>query len=33
MAGLYDYGIWLVLITGWCLFIAVVVVIEVTRGG
>lgn len=33
VAGLYDYGIWLVLITGWCLFIAVVVVIEVTRGG
>nr|YP_008578386.1 NADH dehydrogenase subunit 6 [Anoura caudifer]CDF66002.1 ND6 [Anoura caudifer] len=33
VAGLYSYGSWLVVITGWSLFIAVVVVMEVTRGG
>nr|YP_009466976.1 NADH dehydrogenase subunit 6 [Glyphonycteris daviesi]AOS49767.1 NADH dehydrogenase subunit 6 [Glyphonycteris daviesi] len=33
VAGLYSCGGWLVAITGWCLFIVVVVVMEVTRGG
>nr|YP_009466898.1 NADH dehydrogenase subunit 6 [Diaemus youngi]AOS49687.1 NADH dehydrogenase subunit 6 [Diaemus youngi] len=32
VSSLYSYGIWLVAITGWCLFVAVVVVMEVTRG-
>nr|YP_010455606.1 NADH dehydrogenase subunit 6 [Lonchophylla concava]UUA63263.1 NADH dehydrogenase subunit 6 [Lonchophylla concava]UUA63419.1 NADH dehydrogenase subunit 6 [Lonchophylla concava] len=33
IAGLYSYGVWLVVITGWSLFIAVMVIMEVTRGG
>nr|YP_010455567.1 NADH dehydrogenase subunit 6 [Micronycteris hirsuta]UUA63198.1 NADH dehydrogenase subunit 6 [Micronycteris hirsuta] len=33
VSGLYNYGIWLVVITGWSLLIAVVVIMEVTRGG
>nr|YP_009466911.1 NADH dehydrogenase subunit 6 [Hsunycteris thomasi]AOS49700.1 NADH dehydrogenase subunit 6 [Hsunycteris thomasi] len=33
VASLYSYGVWLVLITGWSLFVAVMVVMEVTRGG
>nr|YP_010455554.1 NADH dehydrogenase subunit 6 [Lonchophylla robusta]UUA63185.1 NADH dehydrogenase subunit 6 [Lonchophylla robusta] len=33
VAGLYSYGGWLVLITGWSLFVAVMVIMEVTRGG
>nr|YP_010455541.1 NADH dehydrogenase subunit 6 [Choeroniscus minor]UUA63172.1 NADH dehydrogenase subunit 6 [Choeroniscus minor] len=33
IASLYSYGGWLVVITGWSLLIAVVVIMEVTRGG
>nr|YP_010455437.1 NADH dehydrogenase subunit 6 [Anoura cultrata]UUA63068.1 NADH dehydrogenase subunit 6 [Anoura cultrata] len=33
VAGLYSYGSWLVIITGWSLLIAVVVIMEITRGG
>nr|YP_010455489.1 NADH dehydrogenase subunit 6 [Chiroderma salvini]UUA63120.1 NADH dehydrogenase subunit 6 [Chiroderma salvini] len=33
VAGLYSYGGWLVVVTGWALLIAVMVVMEVTRGG
>lgn len=33
VAALYSYGAWLVVVTGWALFIGVVVVMEVTRGG
>lgn len=33
VAALYSYGVWLIVVTGWSLFVAVVVVIEVTRGG
>lgn len=32
VAALYSYGIWLIVITGWSLFIGVVVILEVTRG-
>nr|YP_010455580.1 NADH dehydrogenase subunit 6 [Platyrrhinus matapalensis]UUA63211.1 NADH dehydrogenase subunit 6 [Platyrrhinus matapalensis] len=33
VAGLYSYGSWLVVVTGWALLVAVMVVMEVTRGG
>nr|ULT46809.1 NADH dehydrogenase subunit 6 [Macroglossus sobrinus] len=33
IASLYSYGVWLVVVTGWSLLMAVVVVIEITRGG
>nr|YP_010305179.1 NADH dehydrogenase subunit 6 [Hipposideros cervinus]ULT46744.1 NADH dehydrogenase subunit 6 [Hipposideros cervinus]ULT46796.1 NADH dehydrogenase subunit 6 [Hipposideros cervinus] len=33
VAALYSYGVWLVVVTGWSLLMAVVVVMEVTRGG
>nr|YP_009589359.1 NADH dehydrogenase subunit 6 [Ectophylla alba]QBL75936.1 NADH dehydrogenase subunit 6 [Ectophylla alba]QZP40545.1 NADH dehydrogenase subunit 6 [Ectophylla alba] len=33
VSGLYSYGGWLVVVTGWSLLIAVMVVMEVTRGG
>nr|NP_068793.1 NADH dehydrogenase subunit 6 [Pteropus dasymallus]Q9G6M4.1 RecName: Full=NADH-ubiquinone oxidoreductase chain 6; AltName: Full=NADH dehydrogenase subunit 6 [Pteropus dasymallus]BAB18183.1 NADH dehydrogenase subunit 6 [Pteropus dasymallus] len=33
ISSLYSYGVWLVVVTGWSLFIAVVVIMEVTRGG
>nr|YP_659497.1 NADH dehydrogenase subunit 6 [Piliocolobus badius]ABD39303.1 NADH dehydrogenase subunit 6 [Piliocolobus badius] len=29
---LYDYGRWLVVVTGWTLFVGVYIVIEITRG-
>lgn len=32
IAALYSYGTWLVIVTGWSLFIGVVVIIEITRG-
>nr|QZK22414.1 NADH dehydrogenase subunit 6 [Tonatia bidens] len=32
IGSLYSYGVWLIVITGWSLFIAVMVVMEVTRG-
>nr|YP_009687838.1 NADH dehydrogenase subunit 6 [Miniopterus fuliginosus]QDX17070.1 NADH dehydrogenase subunit 6 [Miniopterus fuliginosus] len=32
VAALYSYGTWLVVVTGWTLFIGVVVIMEVTRG-
>nr|YP_537143.1 NADH dehydrogenase subunit 6 [Balaenoptera omurai]BAE91838.1 NADH6 [Balaenoptera omurai]BAE91851.1 NADH6 [Balaenoptera omurai] len=32
IAALYSYGVWLVIVTGWSLFISVVVVMEITRG-
>nr|API68443.1 NADH dehydrogenase subunit 6 [Pteronotus sp. PV-RO-BRA] len=32
VAGLYSYGVWFVMITGWSLLMAVVVIMEVTRG-
>nr|AVM38293.1 NADH dehydrogenase subunit 6 [Eschrichtius robustus]AVM38306.1 NADH dehydrogenase subunit 6 [Eschrichtius robustus] len=32
IAALYSYGVWLVIVTGWSLFISVVVIMEVTRG-
>ncbi|YP_423960.1 NADH dehydrogenase subunit 6 (mitochondrion) [Lipotes vexillifer] len=31
IAGLYSYGTWLVVVTGWSLFVGVVVVMEITR--
>lgn len=33
VAALYNYGVWLVIVTGWSLLVAVVVILEVTRGG
>nr|YP_009122663.1 NADH dehydrogenase subunit 6 [Pteropus vampyrus]AJJ48721.1 NADH dehydrogenase subunit 6 [Pteropus vampyrus] len=33
ISSLYSYGVWLVVVTGWSLLIAVVVIMEVTRGG
>ncbi|NP_008495.1 NADH dehydrogenase subunit 6 (mitochondrion) [Artibeus jamaicensis] len=33
VAGLYSYGGWLVIVTGWSLLVAVMVVMEITRGG
>nr|ADC66711.1 NADH dehydrogenase subunit 6 [Ursus arctos]AFO20051.1 NADH dehydrogenase subunit 6 [Ursus arctos] len=32
IAALYSYGTWLVIVTGWSLFIGVLVIMEVTRG-
>nr|AAQ95098.1 NADH dehydrogenase subunit 6 [Mirounga angustirostris] len=32
VAALYSYGTWLVVVTGWSLFIGVLVIMEVTRG-
>lgn len=32
VAALYSYGVWLVVVTGWSLFMGVVVIMEVTRG-
>lgn len=32
IAALYSYGTWLVIVTGWTLFIGVVVIMEITRG-
>ncbi|YP_009445614.1 NADH dehydrogenase subunit 6 (mitochondrion) [Saccopteryx leptura] len=32
VAGLYSYGTWLVVVTGWSLLIGVVVIMEITRG-
>nr|AGK37881.1 NADH dehydrogenase subunit 6 [Mesoplodon europaeus]AGK37933.1 NADH dehydrogenase subunit 6 [Mesoplodon europaeus]AGK37946.1 NADH dehydrogenase subunit 6 [Mesoplodon europaeus] len=32
IAALYSYGTWLVIVTGWSLFIGVVVIMEITRG-
>nr|YP_005255226.1 NADH dehydrogenase subunit 6 [Corynorhinus rafinesquii]AEL16742.1 NADH dehydrogenase subunit 6 [Corynorhinus rafinesquii] len=32
VAALYSYGSWLVVVTGWSLFIGVVIILEVTRG-
>nr|YP_009351948.1 NADH dehydrogenase subunit 6 [Myotis bechsteinii]AQM37969.1 NADH dehydrogenase subunit 6 [Myotis bechsteinii] len=32
VAALYSYGSWLVVITGWSLFIGVVIILEITRG-
>nr|YP_009466937.1 NADH dehydrogenase subunit 6 [Macrotus californicus]AOS49726.1 NADH dehydrogenase subunit 6 [Macrotus californicus] len=32
VAGLYSYGVWLVMLAGWSLFVAVLVVMEITRG-
>nr|AGS18255.1 NADH dehydrogenase subunit 6 [Mesoplodon densirostris] len=32
IAALYSYGTWLVIMTGWSLFIGVVVIMEITRG-
>nr|YP_009826337.1 NADH dehydrogenase subunit 6 [Furipterus horrens]QCI56393.1 NADH dehydrogenase subunit 6 [Furipterus horrens] len=31
-SGLYNYGTWLVIVTGWTLLVAVVVIMEITRG-
>lgn len=33
VGGLYSFGVWLVVVTGWSLLVAVVAVMEVTRGG
>nr|AGM51421.1 NADH dehydrogenase subunit 6 [Balaenoptera physalus]AGM51499.1 NADH dehydrogenase subunit 6 [Balaenoptera physalus]AGM51538.1 NADH dehydrogenase subunit 6 [Balaenoptera physalus]AGM51616.1 NADH dehydrogenase subunit 6 [Balaenoptera physalus]AGM51668.1 NADH dehydrogenase subunit 6 [Balaenoptera physalus] len=32
IAALYSYGVWLVIVTGWSLFISVVIIMEITRG-
>nr|YP_005255239.1 NADH dehydrogenase subunit 6 [Lasiurus borealis]AEL16753.1 NADH dehydrogenase subunit 6 [Lasiurus borealis] len=32
VAALYSYGNWLVVVTGWSLFIGVVIILEITRG-
>ncbi|CAN0513348.1 unnamed protein product [Rangifer tarandus platyrhynchus] len=32
IAALYSYGTWLVVVTGWSLFIGVVVIMEITHG-
>nr|AVW85946.1 NADH dehydrogenase subunit 6 [Ailuropoda melanoleuca] len=32
IAALYSYGTWLIIVTGWSLFIGVLVIMEVTRG-
>nr|YP_009651550.1 NADH dehydrogenase subunit 6 [Megatherium americanum]QDA81134.1 NADH dehydrogenase subunit 6 [Megatherium americanum]QDA81147.1 NADH dehydrogenase subunit 6 [Megatherium americanum]QDA81160.1 NADH dehydrogenase subunit 6 [Megatherium americanum] len=32
-SSLYGYGVWLMVVAGWALFISIFVVIEVTRGG
>nr|YP_009184515.1 NADH dehydrogenase subunit 6 [Tolypeutes tricinctus]ALO62597.1 NADH dehydrogenase subunit 6 [Tolypeutes tricinctus] len=31
-SALYDYGSWLVVVAGWCLFVTIFIVIEITRG-
>nr|YP_009493342.1 NADH dehydrogenase subunit 6 [Mylodon darwinii]AWK29293.1 NADH dehydrogenase subunit 6 [Mylodon darwinii]QDA81186.1 NADH dehydrogenase subunit 6 [Mylodon darwinii]QDA81199.1 NADH dehydrogenase subunit 6 [Mylodon darwinii] len=33
VSALYDYGVWLMVVAGWALFISIFIVIEVTRGG
>nr|AZF99067.1 NADH dehydrogenase subunit 6 [Elasmotherium sibiricum]AZF99093.1 NADH dehydrogenase subunit 6 [Elasmotherium sibiricum]AZF99106.1 NADH dehydrogenase subunit 6 [Elasmotherium sibiricum] len=33
VSALYSYGVWVVVVTGWSLFIGVLVVLEITRGG
>nr|YP_009652367.1 NADH dehydrogenase subunit 6 [Acratocnus ye]QDA81108.1 NADH dehydrogenase subunit 6 [Acratocnus ye] len=33
VSSLYDYGVWLMVVAGWALFVSIFVVIEVTRGG
>nr|NP_944631.1 NADH dehydrogenase subunit 6 [Caperea marginata]BAD91796.1 NADH dehydrogenase subunit 6 [Caperea marginata]CAD87908.1 NADH6 protein [Caperea marginata] len=33
IAALYSYGVWLVIVTGWSLFVSVVIIMEITRGG
>ena len=32
VTALYSYGVWLVIVTGWSLFISVVIIMEITRG-
>nr|ALE33076.1 NADH dehydrogenase subunit 6 [Plecotus macrobullaris] len=32
VAALYSYGGWLVVVTGWSLFVGVVIILEITRG-
>nr|WEY29282.1 NADH dehydrogenase subunit 6 [Balaenoptera musculus] len=32
IAALYSYGVWLVIVTGWSLFVSVVIIMEITRG-
>nr|WAQ70534.1 NADH dehydrogenase subunit 6 [Histiotus macrotus] len=32
VAALYNYGSWLVIVTGWSLLIGVVIILEITRG-
>nr|QIP52497.1 NADH dehydrogenase subunit 6 [Cynopterus brachyotis] len=33
VSSLYSYGAWLIVVTGWSLFVGVVVIMEITRGG
>nr|NP_007379.1 NADH dehydrogenase subunit 6 [Rhinoceros unicornis]Q96070.1 RecName: Full=NADH-ubiquinone oxidoreductase chain 6; AltName: Full=NADH dehydrogenase subunit 6 [Rhinoceros unicornis]UNJ13915.1 NADH dehydrogenase subunit 6 [Rhinoceros unicornis]UNJ13928.1 NADH dehydrogenase subunit 6 [Rhinoceros unicornis]UNJ13941.1 NADH dehydrogenase subunit 6 [Rhinoceros unicornis]UNJ13954.1 NADH dehydrogenase subunit 6 [Rhinoceros unicornis]UNJ13967.1 NADH dehydrogenase subunit 6 [Rhinoceros unicornis] len=32
VSALYSYGVWIIIVTGWSLFVGVLVVLEVTRG-
>nr|ARM56429.1 NADH dehydrogenase subunit 6 [Rhinoceros sondaicus]QIU82642.1 NADH dehydrogenase subunit 6 [Rhinoceros sondaicus]QIU82695.1 NADH dehydrogenase subunit 6 [Rhinoceros sondaicus]QIU82722.1 NADH dehydrogenase subunit 6 [Rhinoceros sondaicus] len=32
VSALYSYGVWVIVITGWSLFVGVLVVLEITRG-
>nr|YP_002887583.1 NADH dehydrogenase subunit 6 [Coelodonta antiquitatis]ACQ73057.1 NADH dehydrogenase subunit 6 [Coelodonta antiquitatis] len=32
VSALYSYGVWIVMVTGWSLFVGVLVILEVTRG-
>nr|WAL35493.1 NADH dehydrogenase subunit 6 [Sylvilagus sp. 2 AS-2022] len=33
VAALYSYGSWLMVVAGWSLFVSIIIVIEITRGG
>lgn len=32
VSALYSYGVWIVMVTGWSLFVGVLVILEITRG-
>ena len=32
VSALYSYGVWIIIVTGWSLFVGVLVILEVTRG-
>ncbi|NP_007444.1 NADH dehydrogenase subunit 6 (mitochondrion) [Ceratotherium simum] len=32
VSALYSYGVWIIIVTGWSLFVGVLVILEITRG-